>query len=240
MLLEQFAALMPDVIAVQEIFVPGAQGQWIVDRVNEHLGDNTSPYVVHQAAKTGASARWEAIGVMTRLAIVATESIDLRGGDRVAMRVRLRAPRGGDFDVYNTHLHNGAAAADLRLEQARTLLAWMAERGDVPAMLAGDLNATPEQPPVAALRERLRSAYSLVHGREPEGTVPAPLNAEWAVEPPKVLDYIFVDRSVRVHDARVVFDGRSPTDVRLSASDHYGLVADVSFEVGETKRGRPP
>jgi len=117
----------------------------------------------------------------------------------------------------------------LRLAQAARMVAWIAAHDDVPSIFVGDLNATPDMPPVAAVSEHLRSAYALVHGHEPQGTVPTPLNADWGERPPKTIDYIFVDDRVLVHDARVVFDRVDAADPRLSASDHYGLVADVSF-----------
>ena len=240
MVIEQIAELLPDVIGLQEISVPIAQGKWIVDRVNGLLPEGSRPYVLHQVAKAGWKSRWEAIGVKTRLEILGSEAIDLRGGHRVAVRVRLRAPDGRPFDVYNTHLHHATDAGALRLAQAVRILEWMAMHDDVPSIFVGDLNATPGSPPIAAVGERMRSAYALVHGREPEGTVPAPVHAEWGGTP-KTIDYIFVDDRVRVHDARLAFHARHATDERLSASDHYGLAADVSFlpprDVGSRAEG---
>jgi len=228
LLLDQFAELAPDVIGVQEIHVPTRQGEWIVRKVNERLPADAAPYVLHQANKTGLQGHREGIGIITRLEAVESDSIDLHGGHRVANRARLRAG-GVEFDFYNTHLHHEAHAGELRLAQAARMVAWIAAHDDVPSIFVGDLNATPDMPPVAAVSEHLRSAYALVHGHEPEGTVPTPLNAAWGERPPKTIDYIFVDDRVRVHDARVVFDRVDAADPRLSASDHYGLVADVSF-----------
>ncbi|MEX0750867.1 MAG: endonuclease/exonuclease/phosphatase family protein [Dehalococcoidia bacterium] len=229
LLLAQFVELAPDVIGVQEIHVPTRQGEWIVRKVNERLPDDAAPYVLHQANKTGFQGKREGIGIMTRLPTLSHDSIDLRGGHRVALRARLRAPDGGVFDFYNTHLHHEASAGDMRLAQARRIIEWMATHDDVPSILVGDLNATPDMPPVGAVGERLRSAYALVHGCESAGTVPTPLNAVWGQRPAKTIDYIFVDDRVRVHDARIVFDRVDANDERLCASDHYGIVAEVSF-----------
>jgi endonuclease/exonuclease/phosphatase family metal-dependent hydrolase len=227
MLIEQFVALAPDAIGVQEIHVPTRQGEWIVRKVNARLADNARRYRLHQVNKTGSERVLEGIGVITRLDAVAEESLDLRGGHRVAQRVRLRTRSGRLLDLYNTHLHHKADAREMRLAQVRLIVDWIAQHDDVPAIFVGDLNATPGSPPVAMVRERMRSAYALVHGEEPAGTVPTPLNHEWG-QPPKVIDYIFVDGSVRVHDARIVFDRVDPNGGRLCASDHYGIVADVS------------
>jgi endonuclease/exonuclease/phosphatase family metal-dependent hydrolase len=229
LLLEQFVELAPDVIGVQEIHVPTRQGEWIVRKVNEWLPAGARPYVLHQANKTGIKRLQEGIGIITRLETLAFDSIDLRGGHRVASRARLRTADGIAFNFYNTHLHNEASADDMRLAQSRRIIEWIATHDDVPSIFVGDLNATPDKPPVAAVSERLRSAYALVHGHEPEGTVPTPLNADWGQRSPKTIDYIFVDDLVQVHDARIVFDRVSPDDERLAPSDHYGLVAEVSF-----------
>lgn len=228
LLLDQFVELAPDVIGVQEIHVPTRQGEWIVRKVNERLPAGAPPYALHQANKTGIQSHREGIGIITRLETAGVDSIDLRGGHRVAIRARIT--RGGrEFDFYNTHLHHEAEATEMRLAQATRIIAWIAAHDDVPSIFVGDLNATPDMPPVVAVSEHLRSAYALVHGREPVGTVPTPLNADWGQRPPKTIDYIFVDRRVAVHDARVVFDRVAAHDDRLAASDHYGLVADVSL-----------
>ncbi|HEY8489599.1 MAG TPA: hypothetical protein VIO14_01270, partial [Dehalococcoidia bacterium] len=80
--------------------------------------------------------------------------------------------------------------------------------------------------------ERLRSAYAAVHGREPPATFPTPLSREWG-EFSVVIDYIFVNDLVTVHDAWVAFDRVSAEDPRLAPSDHYGLAATVSVRPGE-------
>jgi endonuclease/exonuclease/phosphatase family metal-dependent hydrolase len=228
MLLDQFVALAPDVIGVQEIHVPTRQGEWIVRKVNERLPE-APRYALHQVNKTGFERLREGIGIISRLETVNAGSLDLRGGHRVAQRVRLRGAGGREFDVYNTHLHHRAESGALRLAQAKRIVAWMREHDDVPRVLVGDLNAIPDSPPVRALLESgLRCAYADVHGREPEGTVPAPLNSEWGT-PPKTIDYILVSGDVRVHDARIVFDAVDPHDDRLSASDHYGIAAEISL-----------
>ena len=229
MLLDQFVALAPDVIGVQEIHVPTRQGEWIVRKVNARLPEGERPYALHQANKTGFERLREGIGIITRLEAVHAGTLDLRGGHRVAQRVRLRDGDGREFDVYNTHLHHRAESGALRLAQAQRILAWMREHDDVPAILTGDLNCTPGSPPVRTFTDAgMRSAYTLVHGREPDGTVPAPLNSEWG-QPPKTIDYILVSEGIRVHGARIVFDAVDPHDARLSASDHYGITAVISF-----------
>ena len=88
----------------------------------------------------------------------------------------------------------------------------------------GDLNARPGSPTIALLSGRLRSAHLAVHGCEPDRTVPTPLRAG-AAGAGSVLDYVFVNDQVEVGDARLAFD---EVEGPLCASDHYGLIADLT------------
>jgi endonuclease/exonuclease/phosphatase family metal-dependent hydrolase len=67
-----------------------------------------------------------------------------------------------------------------------------------------------------------------VHGAEPAATVPTPLS-RYRDDEEKVIDYIFVNELVAVHDAWITFDRAHDTDERLSASDHFGLAATISL-----------
>ncbi len=228
LLVEQLVALDLDAIGLQEVHVPSGQAAWIVTQANGRRGQGRRPYSLFQTNKTGL-ARWrEGIAVMTRLPIVEKERLDLRGGDRVAQRVRLRLPTGGTIDFYNTHLHHERDATELRREQALRLRDWLAERAGGPQVLVGDLNAEPSAAPVRLLEERLRSAYAAVHGREPDRTAPTPLREGWESVRGHVIDYILVNDVVEVHEASVAFDQADAADPRLYASDHYGLAARIS------------
>ena len=56
---------------------------------------------------------------------------------------------GADFDVFNTHLDEHRP--ENRLRSIEELVGWL--RPDQPTIVLGDLNATPSDPSVAALRE---------------------------------------------------------------------------------------
>lgn len=226
LLYRQFAALAPDVACVQEVHVPSRQGHALTAELNARIPDGPR-YELYQVNKTGEAGEREGIAIITRLAVAEHESLDLRGGSRVAQRVRVVAAE-RPLDVWNTHLHHAADAGAMREAQAQLIVGAMGARGDVPAALLGDLNAQPHEPPVRVIAERMRSAYAAVHGAEPAGTVPTPLNAEWG-QPAKVIDYIFVTPGVRVVNARLAFDELDEHDDRLCGSDHYGLVADLEL-----------
>lgn len=226
LLIEQLVDLRPDVIGLQEVRVPADQARWIVERANERVREGDA-YAFFQANKTGLAGMVEGIAVMTCLPMDGQEWLDLQGGSRVAQRVRLELPSGDGVWFYNTHLHHERDAGAMREEQARLIVEWMAAHEQTARVLVGDLNARPDDPPVRLIAERLRSAYAAVHGREPDATAPTPLSEHWGTRS-HVIDYIFVSDEVEVRDARLTFDRTDPADPRLSASDHYGLAADVS------------
>lgn len=223
-LLSQLIELDPDVMGLQELRRWPSQAGWITRAVNQANGDPAA-YQAHRTYKTGVYRFWEGIAVLTRLPIVERGWLDLETDERVASFVALRLPDGGVLDFYNVHLSFESTAT--RAAQARLLMRWLAERVGEPQVLVGDFNARPTEPAVAIVTERLRSAYDAVHGREPDKTVPTPLRGR-AQGPDAVLDYIFVNDRVDVHDATVTFQRAAPDDPRLVASDHYGLMATVS------------
>jgi len=105
----------------------------------------------------------------------------------------------------------------------------------LPTVIAGDFNAYVEEPGVALLKGRYRSAHEAVHGREPEKTWPTPVNT-FDDSPPGTLDYIFVSDQFAVEDAGVTFDTPAPDKPDLYPSDHLGLFARLRF----LGRLRPP
>jgi endonuclease/exonuclease/phosphatase family metal-dependent hydrolase len=222
LLVRQLVALAPDVIAVQELRMVPDQARWITGEVARQSGGRLA-YRCHRRAKTGAAGLWEGIGVLSRLEVVSTAWLDLGADRRVAQRVTVRTAQGVTLDVYNAHL--GLGGEVLRSAQARRLLDWINGRRLGPAVLLGDLNARPGSPTIELLSAHFRSAHAAVHGREPDRTVPTPLRMG-AAGAGSVLDYVFVNDLVEVTDARLAFD---EVDGTLCASDHYGLVAELSL-----------
>lgn len=222
LLVRQLVALAPQVIAVQELRIVPDQARWITAEV-ARASAGRLVYRCHRRPKTGAAGLWEGIGVLSRVPVVSTAWLDLGADRRVAQRVTVRT-NGGDLDVYNAHL--GLGGEVLRSGQAQRLLDWMGGRRPAPAVLMGDLNARPGSPTIELLSGRLRSAHLAVHGCEPPRTVPTPLRLGAAGATGSVLDYVFVNDLVEVVDARLAFD---EVDGALCASDHYGLVADVTL-----------
>ena len=225
LLVRQLLELDPHVIGLQELRSIPDQAASIVREVKRQTGSRAA-YDRCRTYKTGLWGFWEGIGLMSRLPVVDRASLGLGGQYRVAQRVTVRLPGGGELEVYNAHL--ASKEESLRKAQAQRILEWMSSRYPAPQVLLGDLNARPGSATVELLSADLRSAHAVVHGREPPKTAPTPLR-KGATGEGSVLDYIFVNEHLQVHDARVTFDEVDPSDGHLAASDHYGLSATVSL-----------
>jgi endonuclease/exonuclease/phosphatase family metal-dependent hydrolase len=230
----ELGAIAPDVIAFQEV-------NRLIDQ--DHALAAAIPgrrYVVVRASETVRAAyprHWD--GVASLVSSAAGEMLDHEVRRltylRVVQAIRLRGPGGRTVRWLNTHLHHpdGPTGYAARLNQVRTILGWLA---DLPAaavdVLAGDLNASPDEPAIAELRRAgFISAFEARHGRH-EPTYPSGLVApSIPLGPPVCIDYLWVRGSARVIDARLAWNRPSRADATLFPSDHRGLVADL--ELGE-------
>lgn len=226
-LVTQLVELRPDVIGMQELRRWPSQARWVTRRLNHSLGGG-SAYRCHATGKSGLWGLWEGIAVLTRLPLLACGSLDLGGDHRVASWVRMQLPGGMTLEVHNAHLSAGDDA--LRERQARLIIEHMNLRGDGPRLLVGDLNAGPGSSTLDVLGERLRSAYALVHGKEPARTWPTPLRP--GLGNGTTIDYVLVGEHIEVIDAWLAFDRPAPTDPTLFPSDHLGVAATVRVRSG--------
>lgn len=225
LLVRQLVELHPDVIGLQELRTFPNQGAWISRRARRQSPDRRLGYRRHWTGKTGLMGLWEGLATLASLPIVERTWIALGAQHRVAQRVTLQLGGGGLLQLYNAHLVSGDEAE--RQRQVARLLELMEAAPGVPQVLLGDFNASPARESIQLLHSRLRSAHVVVHGKEPPRTVPTPLRIG-AQSNGAVVDYIFVNHLLDVHDARLVFDEVDPHDPTLVASDHYGLTATVS------------
>lgn len=227
LLTDQLADLRPDVIGLQEIRRPLGQGEWIRREVNRRLPPGATRYKMVYSWKTGLRRFWEGLAVMTHLPILDEDQLDLAGGSRVAQRVRVGLPKGGQLAFYNTHLHHLPEDDALRRAQARRVVAWMDDDSAARRVLVGDFNSEPDSSVVRFVSEHFSSAYRVANGAEPELTSPTPLNRTDASRL-ATIDYIFVDQRLTVHAAWLTFTRADERDDRLYASDHYGIASRIS------------
>lgn len=224
--------LAPDVIALQEVALGIDQAALLQSDLNGEM--DAAPYAAFVEPKTGA-APTEGIGCLTRLPVARSTRLELPGGWRIAQALDFRQD-GVSFCVVNTHLHHEPAdSEEIRAKQSAAIMEYLeaeaARDPDKHWILAGDFNATPETETVQRVLTRLVSAYPIIHGAEPKYTYPTPLAAEDYADPTSYhcIDYLFVSPSIHVHDIQMIFDEPGPDDPALFPSDHFGLLATISF-----------
>lgn len=225
LLIDQFEALAPDVIGLQEIDLVLDQGMWISRQINARLPQQPH-YRIKHAANPETRAFVHGIATLSRLPFEEHEILDLMTFERVAQRMVFRC---GDrpFVFVNTHLHHPPEAQQERVEQIERMQAWLdRDTRGLPAVIVGDFNAyaDPPEPAVTLLKSRYRSAYEAAHGREPEKTWTTPVNT-YDDSPHGTLDYIWLTPEWRVVDAGLAFDRPSPYNANMYPSDHLGLYA---------------
>ncbi len=147
--------------------------------------------------------------------------------NRICSWVKLRMKEfPNSFVVFNTHLdHRGVSA---RLHSAVLLkekIAGIARQYDLPAILTGDFNDTPESCPIQSLKEQFydSAVISETPAAGPAGTFN---NFDRLSFPEKRIDYIFVSPGVRVIKYQVVTDQMD----NLLPSDHYPVCIHADFQ----------
>jgi endonuclease/exonuclease/phosphatase family metal-dependent hydrolase len=222
--------LQPDLVSLQEIHRPSAQGRWLQHQVNMRLGGSPRrPYRLFQRRKAGLIRGYqEGIGVLTRLPVLSHDALNLGHGGRVALRVNVELETRKTLDFVAVHLHHVAAEREARLEQATRLVGWLNGPDRVPLqVIAGDFNELPDGPAIRQIRQLYRSAFVEARGYDPVATFPTALvesSDGWS----GCLDYLFVSKAVsRVAEAAIFCRRPASDDPRLYPSDHVGLVARI-------------
>jgi endonuclease/exonuclease/phosphatase family metal-dependent hydrolase len=222
LLLADFAALQPDVCAMQEVVFPLQQ-----DRVIAAAG--AAGYSVHR----GPAQRPEwgnSLLVRDGLASSDVERVDL-GYGRSAVRVRITTADGRAIVAASVHLHHEVPDAAIRDGQTATLVDWLATGRDADGMVVmGDFNASPTEPAYGRMTAAgFRSAYLEANATEPAVTWPSGIVAPGMDTDgePACLDYIWLWGDLASVACRLVFDRPAVGDATLYPSDHLGLSAKV-------------
>jgi endonuclease/exonuclease/phosphatase family metal-dependent hydrolase len=233
------AELKPDIVFLQEV-VPG-RGDDYGDVRQIMLDALGAQYQAVFGDITGAAINTGGIGQMTltRLPIASSENHFI-GGARSVHRLTVDTDD-GPLDLYNTHLEGtGAvieATQDDSVVEIRNLLDFIRDTrtDEAPAILAGDLNAEPQDP---SIRELLGEGFIDVLAAGGDATCEAvgdpgctsgttPL-AEPGNRTDHRIDYIFTldgtEASLSIREAQLFLN--EPVDIGggrvLWASDHIG------------------
>jgi endonuclease/exonuclease/phosphatase family metal-dependent hydrolase len=235
LLVNQLVDAAPDLISLQEISMPIGQGRWLRNQINVRLsGSSRHPYHLVQRRKHHLThGYYEGIGVLSKLPVLASDSLPLGYGGRVALRVNVELPSRQTVDFVAVHLHHIAHDKEARLEQVMKMTGWLNLGRRVPyQIIAGDFNEVPTGPAVERMRQGYRSAFAEVHGYEPLATFPTALIqplSDWS----GCLDYIFLSPAMGpVRAARIFCNQSGEDDDTLYPSDHVGLLAAIEMERG--------
>jgi endonuclease/exonuclease/phosphatase family metal-dependent hydrolase len=226
LIIEELAAIDPDVFAMNEVCLPLQTARWIQRTMRERHGRD---YALVQQTRVNGLSTVEGEALLTKLPIVETGNLEYRTRDIVALVARLRA---GDrlMDVYVTHHYMSSGDDSLRLFQAQQLLAWTRSRDDVSLRVAcGDFNATLDQPSAALMAKHFRptqtapTAFTALAGEQGE------VSHAQSPRMDRCIDFIWLDGPLEVLASKVCFDRPSASDPTLYPSDHAGVWADVAI-----------
>lgn len=221
----------PDLIGLQEIFLPLGQGRWLRDQINTRLsGSAASPYrLIRRRRHHLIHGYFEGVGILAKLPVISHDSLALGHGGRVALRLNVALSSGQTLDFVTTHLHQVAHARQARQEQVLALMGWLQDVGRVRLqVIAGDFNEIPDGPAIAQMKQAYRSAYESAHDHEPLATFPTALVESqdgWS----GCLDYIFISSGLQVQEARLCCHRAALEDDTLYPSDHVGLLAKLEI-----------
>jgi endonuclease/exonuclease/phosphatase family metal-dependent hydrolase len=236
-------ALLPDVIGLQEVRqVPGTvpnQAATLATALGMH-------HYFEPATPWGGGE--EGLAILSRHPIVERRVHELPHAlpteRRLLLGVVVDTPE-GKVEVYTTHLNYRLTDGGKREDQIVALDELIgATPSELPKILCGDFNATPDSDEIRFLRGLHTSAgrrtfwqdaWERRHGRADGFTWaranPYTARLRW-LERDRRLDYIFVSPMKRdgrgvVHDCRMVLD-RAASDGALP-SDHFALYAEVQL-----------
>ena len=224
LIIEQLAAIDPDLFAMNEVCIPLQTARWIQATMRERHGKH---YALVQQTRVNGLSAVEGEALLTRLPIVETGNLDYRTRDIVALVARVLAGT-TPIDVYVTHLFMSRGDESLRVYQVGQLLEWIESRNDARArIVCGDFNATLDQPSAARMARHFRPTQTAPTAFTPladsDGSVSHPT---WP-RMDRCIDYIWIAGSLEVAASAVCFDVGHSADPTLYPSDHAGVRADL-------------
>lgn len=222
----QLQALQPDVVFLQEVFSPLDESWSTAAELAEALAMTVwfAPARTKKRPWRGQACMSDSgLAILSRRALRDRELLmlptDARDGDRLVMLARADSPW-GPITLANTHLTHLTDRGDLRESQLRMILGTLAAS---PLWVAGgDLNLTPEDAQIDALRDR----YQLQ---------PWPVNTRLSCfqgdDRAGALDYL-IHGGARMRGTTGGICLHEPLD-GVYASDHCGVVMDIEYQAVE-------
>ena len=210
---EVIRAEAPDIVALQEVDVGSVRGG--KKNQPEELSRLTGLPFHHHFRTTTLSGGDYGVALLSRFPVVSVEQHPLPVASGAEPRTVARAVLdvgGQEVSVYVTHLTRRPFNNALRMRQSAAILALMNQDAR-PKLLMGDLNDTPESGALRLFKRELMDVFAQ-RGQGPAITYPLPLI------PSLRIDYVL---------ACAQFQPRSSRVLRVDASDHYPVVAELSL-----------
>jgi endonuclease/exonuclease/phosphatase family metal-dependent hydrolase len=224
LIIEQLAAIDPDLFAMNEVCIPLQTARWIQRTMRERHGRD---YALVQQTRVNGLSAVEGEALLTRLPIVETGNLDYRTRDIVALVARVKAGENA-VDVYVTHQYMSRGDESLRLYQAQQLLAWIESRDDAGAtIVCGDFNATLDARSAALMATRFRPTQTAPTAFTPLADDAGNVTHPYWRRMDRCIDFIWVSDELAVMESAVCFNQGAAQDPSLYPSDHAGVWADL-------------
>lgn len=210
---EVIRSASPDIVALQEVDV-GSRRANGVDQPAE-LARRTGLLHFAYFRTTRLHGGDYGVALLSRFPLESVEQHPLpveKGTEPRTVAHVLMKVHGQDVSIYVTHLTRRPFNGGVRVRQSAAILKLM-ERDPRPKLLMGDMNDTPGSGPLRLFTRELLDVFAL-RGEGSADTYPLP------VIPNLRIDYVLAcDR----------FMPRSSKVLRVKASDHYPVVADLTL-----------
>lgn len=233
----------PDIIGFQEIRHSGDKNDQGLNQAQQLATQLTDyDYIYQPAQRDPDKDQWEGLAIFTRLPIQDSSFIKLSqdpndkrdNHQRLVLRAQVKTDA-GTFNFFNTHL---SLSQQGRIRTTKEITAYIKRyAGDMPSVLVGDFNETPDQEPIQHIikQGQVIDAWANKHPNDPGWT--------FTNENPFVrkgndqrsghrIDYIFVEppknNTGELIACQRIADQPSADD--LYPSDHFGLIADLTLK----------
>ncbi|MBN1205968.1 MAG: endonuclease/exonuclease/phosphatase family protein [Myxococcaceae bacterium] len=214
--IEVIRAAHPDIVALQEV----DRGSRRANGLDQTAVIAERTGLVYHAHFRTTDLHGGAYGIalLSRFPLEALAQYPLpvpRGAEPRTVAHALLQVAGREVSVYVTHLIRQPFNSDARMRQS-ALIAGLLARDSRPKLLMGDLNDGPDSRTVRLLQRGLTDVFA-ASGQGPDGTYPLPL----PFSPAMRIDYVL---------ACDAFEPLRSEVLRVGASDHYPVVADVRLK----------
>ncbi|WNG50884.1 hypothetical protein F0U60_47230 [Archangium minus] len=210
---ETIRSAEPDIVALQEVDVNTRRSNGL-DQPAELAQRTGLPYYAHFRT-TSLHGGDYGVAILSRFPLESVEQqplpVDPGTEPRTVARILMKV-HGQEVSVYVTHLTRRPFNGDIRVRQSAAIMRWMSE-DPRPKLLMGDMNDTPEAGSLRLFKRELMDVFAL-RGEGAADTYPLP------IIPNLRIDYVLAcDR----------FMPKRGKVLRVNASDHYPVVADLTL-----------